>query len=82
MKWTRVVCFSKNIFVMAIGKLNADEKKWRAESDADTMARYEEIMADKSRRTAAIKAAQTRAADLSKRAAAMLRVGSTKSKTK
>lgn len=57
-----------------------DEKKWQAESDADTMARYEEIMADASRRKAAISAAKTRAADLTKRANVMNRVAGTKKK--
>lgn len=52
-------------------KLSFDEKKWQAESDADTMVRYQEIMSDKSRRNAAIKAAKTRAAELTKRAQAM-----------
>lgn len=55
---------------MAI-KMTANEKKWQAESDAETMARYQEIMQDKSRRNAAIKAAKTRAAELTKRAQAM-----------
>lgn len=52
-------------------KMTADEKKWRAESDAETMARYQEIMQDKARRNLAIKAAKTRAAELTKRAQAM-----------
>lgn len=52
-------------------KMTADEKKWRAESDAETMARYQEIMQDKTRRAAAIKAAKTKATELSKRAQAM-----------
>lgn len=54
-------------------KLSADEKRWRAESDADTMARYQEIMEDSTRKAAAIKAAKERAADLNKRAQAMQR---------
>ena len=54
-----------------ITKMNAQEKKWQAESDAETMARYQEIISDKSRREAAIKAAKTRAAELTKRAQAM-----------
>ena len=58
---------------MAINKnkLSVQEKKWQAESDAETMARYQEIMADKNRRNAAMKAAKTRAAELTKRAQAM-----------
>lgn len=49
-------------------RISLDEKKWQAESDADTLARYQEIMQDSKRKNAAIKAAKSRAADLSKRA--------------
>jgi len=56
---------------MATSKMTADEKRWRAESDAETMARFQEIMADKNRRNAAIKAAKTKASELTKRAQAM-----------
>lgn len=57
--------------------ISADEARWRAESDAHTMAEYEAIMGDSSRRNAAIKAAKSQAADLNKRAAAMNRVAGT-----
>lgn len=58
-----------------------NEKRWQAESDAETMARYEEIMNDSKRRSAAIKVAKDRAADLTKRANAMQKVaGSSRSK--
>lgn len=50
------------------------DKKFQAESDAYTMAQYEEIMADSKRRNAAIKAAKDKASDLNKRAAAMSKV--------
>lgn len=63
-------------------KMTIDEKRWQAESDADTMARYEEIMGNATRRNAAIKAAKSRAADLNKRASVMTRVASTGTKTK
>lgn len=33
--------------------MSADEKRWRAESDADTLARAEEIKADRARHGAA-----------------------------
>lgn len=56
---------------MASTKISAQEKQWQAESDAETMARYQEIMSDKTRRNAAIKAANTRAAKLIKEANAM-----------
>ena len=65
-----------------MSKLSVDEKKWQAESDAETMARYEEIMADSSRRSAAIKAAKEKASDLNKRANAMNKVAGTKSSKK
>ena len=58
-------------------KMSADEKRWRAESDAETMARYQEILNDKSRMNEAVKVAKTRAAELNKRADAMQRVAST-----
>lgn len=51
-----------------------NEKKWQAEMDADTMARYEEIMADAKRRSAAVKVAKEKANELNKRANAMSRV--------
>jgi len=47
------------------------ELKWQAESDARTLASYQEIMNDKARRTRAIKEAQQQASDLTKRANAM-----------
>lgn len=59
-------------------KLSVDEKKWQAESDAETMARYEEIMSDSARRNAAVKAAKEKASDLNKRANAMNKVAGTK----
>lgn len=62
--------------------MSADERRWRAESDADTMARYEEIMADRARRTAAVKAAQARADALNRQAAVMNRVAGAKSQTR
>ena len=65
-----------------MAKISPEEKKWRAENDADTMARYEEIMGDASRRKAAIAAAKTKAQDLNKRASVMTRVAGTKSKKK
>ena len=64
-----------------MAKLSVDEKKWLAESDAETMARYEEIMADSARRNAAVKAAKEKASDLNKRANAMNKVAGNKSKT-
>lgn len=56
----------------------SDEMKWQAESDASTMATYQEIMNDKVRMNRAIKVAKAKAADLSKRASAMQNVARTK----
>lgn len=44
----------------------SDKDLWQAEYDADTMARYEEIMADNKRKQAAIKAARKKAEQLEK----------------
>lgn len=63
-----------------MAKISLQEKKWRAENDADTMARYEEIMGDPTRRKAAIAAAKSKAADLNKRASVMNRVAGNKKK--
>ena len=62
--------------------ISSDEKKWQAESDARTMAAYEEIMADSSRKKAAITAAKSMATDLNKRANAMNKVATAKLSTK
>lgn len=50
------------------------EQRWQAESDADTMARYQEIMGDKARMGRAVKVAKQRASDLTERATAMQNV--------
>lgn len=55
-----------------------DELRWQAESDAQTMASYQEIMEDKARMNRAIKVAKSKAADLTKRASAMQNVARTK----
>lgn len=55
-----------------------DELRWQAESDAQTMASYQEIMGDKARMNRAIKVAKSKAADLTKRASAMQNVARTK----
>ena len=57
---------------------SSDELKWQAESDASTMATYQEIINDKARMNRAIKVAKTKAADLSKRANAMQNVAKTR----
>lgn len=55
-----------------------DELRWQAESDAQIMASYQEIMGDKVRMNRAIKVAKSKAADLTKRASAMQSVAKTK----
>lgn len=55
-----------------------DELRWQAESDAQTMASYQEIMEDKARMNRAIKVAKSKTADLTKRASAMQSVAKTK----
>ena len=67
---------------MATPKMNSEQLRWQAESDADTMARYEEIMSSSSRRNAAIKVAREQAANLNKRASVMSRIASSKPSTK
>lgn len=57
-----------------MGKTLKDDLKWQAISDASTMASYQEIIADRARMNRAIKVAQQKAKDLSKRAAAMQHV--------
>lgn len=52
-------------------KLSKEDLKWQARGDADTMARYQEIINDKARMNRAIKEAEKQAKDLSKRANAM-----------
>lgn len=52
-------------------KTSKQELQWQAESDANTMMRYQEIMSDKARMNRAIKEAEKQAKDLNKRASAM-----------
>ena len=56
----------------------SQEQKWQAESDASTLATYQEIINDKARMNRAIKVAKDRAKDLNKRASAMSNVASFK----
>lgn len=52
-------------------KKSKEELKWQAQSDADTMARYQEIISNKNRMSRAIKEAHKQAESLNKRATAM-----------
>jgi hypothetical protein len=59
-------------------KMSRDEIQWMAEQDANTMARYQEIIGDKKRMSRAIKVAEKQARSLSERASAMQNVARTK----
>ena len=65
-----------------MGPTKSDELRWQAESDARTMAQYQEIMQDKARMNRAVKEAKRQAADLQKRANAMNTAASTKTSKK
>ena len=54
------------------------EQQWQAESDAHTMAQYQEILSDKARMSRAIKEANKQAQDLNRRANAMRSAANTK----
>jgi hypothetical protein len=59
---------NKNIMAT---KMTKQDLQWQAESDARTMANYQEILGDKARMNRAIKEANKQARDLSKRASVM-----------
>ena len=54
-----------------MAKMSADEKRWQAESDANIMMKYQEIISDKNRMAAAQREAKKQAEALTKRANAM-----------
>lgn len=54
-----------------MAKLDAQAKRWQAEEDARTLARYQEIMQDRKRKVAAMNQAKQEASSLQKRADAM-----------
>lgn len=56
------------------------EQQWQAESDARTLATYQEILADKARMGRAIKEANKQANNLTKRASLMKRAAGNKKK--
>ena len=60
----------------------SDEQKWQAESDARTMAQYQEILADRARMQRAMKEAKKQASDLEKRTAAMKAAAGSKTSKK
>ena len=53
----------------------AQERKWQAEEDARTLARYQEIMRDSGRKGRAMKEATRKANDLEKRLKTMRAAG-------
>lgn len=57
-------------------------KKWQAYEDAETLARYQDIMDDPKRKRAAILEAKNKAKDLNKRASLMQRAAGGKITTK
>lgn len=63
-------------------KQSKQDLQWQAESDAYTMAKYQEILGDKARMNRAIKEANKQAQDLNKRAAAMRSAAKVKSSSK
>lgn len=68
--------------MVSMVRQSKDDLRWQAESDAQTMATYQEIMGDKNRMNRAIKVARSKAADLSKRANAMQSVAKTRTTSK
>ena len=52
-------------------KLSEDELRWRAEEDARTIERYNEIISDKPRLDRAMKAAKSQVENLTERAEAL-----------
>ena len=56
----------------------SEQQKWQAQDDAYTMARYQEIKADKARMSRAVKVAQQQAKGLEAQAKAMKKVAGTK----
>ena len=52
-------------------KLSEDELRWRAEEDARTLERYQELIKDKQRLDRAVKAARKTVDNLQERAAAL-----------
>lgn len=57
-----------------MAKLNADDKRWRAESDASMLAEVEEIQRDRPRLEAAKKAAKRLADEAEKRVQGLKKV--------
>ena len=61
-----------------MASLKNEEQKWQARDDANTMARYQEIMQDKARMNRAIREANKQAQDLTRRANVMRSAANTR----
>lgn len=59
-------------------KMTAEEKKWQAQDDANILARYQELISDKTRLSAAKKEAKNQAQELNKRINALNKASKTK----
>ena len=57
---------------------SSDELRWQAESDARTMAQYQEILQDKARMNRAVRIAQKQANELQQRANNLKKVANRK----
>lgn len=58
--------------------MSKEDLQWQAESDARTMATYQEILQDRARMNRAIKEANKQAQELNRRASAMKSAASTR----
>lgn len=67
---------------MTTSKMTKQDLQFQAESDAYTMAKYQEIMNDKPRMNRAIREANKQAQDLNRRANAMRSAAKMKTSTK
>lgn len=61
-------------------KMTAEEKRWQAEDDARTLARYQELLSDKTRLNAAKKEAKSQAEQLTKQVSLLNRASKAKRK--
>lgn len=64
--------------MMNVSEMSAEEKKWRMESDARTLAEAQEILADKERHADAVKMAQQMVVDDMKKLNCLKKVAGTK----
>lgn len=60
-----------------MASMKKQEMEWQAQDDAHTLARYQEIINDRSRMQRAVKVAKQEAANLTKRASMMQKASTT-----